>query len=141
MSLVPLPDGDLLAATAAPWLGRLRPDGTAAWTHRPPPADFRAQFDKLSVSDDGRRIGFGFAAFGKQLARFDRTALALALDLPGEARMAAPRQNGLDVEHWLNEFNPTLDGQPRVLDGHERSRSLAVDRAKDRFVWAPRGAL
>src|ERR1700730_330083 len=41
MSLVPLPGGDLLVASQAPWLGRLAPDGTPRWRHGPPAPDFR----------------------------------------------------------------------------------------------------
>jgi WD40 repeat protein len=133
-SLVPLPDGDLLAAAADPWLGRLRPDGPSAWTHGPPKADFRDQFDTLTVSGDGARIGFGYADFGKQPARFDLTARALALDPPTERDMPAPRQGGLPIEHWHNEFLPTLGGRPLALERYERSRSLAIHPSGDRFV-------
>ena len=134
MSLVPLPDGDLLVASQDPWLGRLRADGTTAWAQGPPKADFRAQFDTLVVSSDGTRVGFGYAAFGKQPARFDLTARALAPDLPAERDMAAPRQDGLPIEHWVNESHPTLGSRPLVLNAYETSRSLAIHPAGDRFV-------
>jgi len=132
--LVPLPDGGLLVATADPWLGRLRPDGTPAWAHGPPMANFHNQFDTLPASSDGTRIGFGYAAFGKQPARFDLTARALALDRPADRDMAAPQQNGLPIEGWRLTTHPTLGGRPLALDPHETSRSLAVHPAKDRFV-------
>ena len=125
MSLVPLPDGDLLVAAADPWLGRLRPDGTPAWAQGPPKADFRNQRYTLAVSGDGTRIGFDFAPFGKQPARFDLTARALALDPPTERDMAAPRQDGLPIEHWVNEDHPTLGGRPLAL---ERVRDLPQPR-------------
>ena len=134
MSLVPLPDGDLLVASQDPWLGRLRADGALAWAHGPRKADFRAQFDTLAVSGDGTRIGFGFAPFGKQPARFDLTARALPLDPPAERDMAAPRQDGLPIEHWRDEHHPTLGGRALSLDPYEISRSLAVHPAGDRFV-------
>jgi WD40 repeat protein len=41
MSLLPVPDGDLLVASADPWLGRLAPDGTPRWRRGPPAADLR----------------------------------------------------------------------------------------------------
>jgi WD40 repeat protein len=134
MRLAPLPNGDLLVAAAGPWLGRLRPDGTAVWAHRSPDADLRDQADNLAVSSDGTRIGFGFADSGKQPAQFDLTTRALALDPPGDSRLTTPLQDGLPIEHWRNELHPTLGGRPLALDLYERSRSLAVSPAKDRFA-------
>jgi WD40 repeat protein len=90
--LGPLPGGDLLVATADPWLGRLRADGTTAWSHKPPQNDFSDQFDKLLISDDGARIGFSFATPGRQSARFDLTTPALTLDPPPDSHLASPRQ-------------------------------------------------
>ena len=134
MDLVPLSDGDLLVATADPWLGRLRPDGRAVWAHGPPQADFRNQSDKLSVSNDGTLVGFGYAVFGKQPARFDLTTCALTLDPPGDGHMATPRQVGLPIDGWRDDHHPTLSGRPLTLDQHEKSFSLAVHPAGDRFV-------
>jgi WD40 repeat protein len=134
MSLAPLPGGDLLVAAADPWLGRLRLDGAAAWAHVPPKADFRNQFDALSASSDGTRIGFGFTAFGKQPARLDLSARTFALDPPGDGHMATPRQDGLPIEDWVDTTHPTLGGRPLALSPYERSRSLALHPAGDRFV-------
>jgi WD40 repeat protein len=143
MSLVPLPNGDLLVAADDPWLGRLRPDGTVVWAHQPPKADLRHQFDTLAVSSDGTQIGFGYAAFGKQPARFDLTTPALALDPPGDARLTIPHQDGLPIEGWANTTHPTLNGRLLALDPHETSRSLAINPAGDRLVlgtdWSLRG--
>jgi hypothetical protein len=132
--LVPLPFGDLLVVTQDPVLGRLRPDGTVAWVYGLPKADFRGQADKLLVSQDGTRVGFGFAVFGKLTARFDLTAQALALDPPADPDMAVPRQDGLPIEHWRNEYHPTLGGRPLALEPYEFARSLTIHPARDRFV-------
>jgi WD40 repeat protein len=136
MSLVPLPGGDLLAATQDPWLSRLQPNGETVWAHGPPQADFRYQFDKLSVSNDGMRVGFGvgFAAHGELPAMFDLTTRTLTPDPPSDAHMATPRQAGLPIDGWMDTTHPTLDGRPLALDQHEISRSLAVHPAADRFV-------
>jgi WD40 repeat protein len=134
MSLVPLPDGDLLVAAGDPWLGRLRPDGTPAWAQGPPKADLRNQRYTLAVSGDGTRIGFDFAAAAQQPARFDLTARALALGPPTERDMATPRRDGLPIEHWVNESHPTLGSRPLVLNAYETSRSLAIHPSGDRFV-------
>jgi WD40 repeat protein len=132
MSLTPLPDGYLLVTTGDPWLGRLRPNGTASWAHGPPIANLHN--DTLSVSSDGARVGFSFVASGKQPVLFDLTTRALALDPSKDARLATPRQDGLLIKDWDDELHPTLAGRPLVLGPNEHSRSLAISPAKDRFV-------
>jgi hypothetical protein len=134
MSLVPLPGGDLLVASADPYLARLRPEEGARWQHGPPKADFRNQRDMLSVSADGARIDFGFAPFGKDPARFDLSTRRLTLDPTADGSTARPRQTGLPVEGWYNTFAPTLAGIPLALNPREMSRSLALSPAGDRFV-------
>src|SRR5262249_6355882 len=134
MSLSPLPDGDLLIASAAPELRRLRPDGTAAWSLPSPNADFRLQHHTLSVSRDGTRIGFGFAVSGKQPATLDLTARILAIDPSDDAHLATPRQDGLPIENWINSTRPTIGARHLLLYSGEPSRSLAINSANDRFV-------
>jgi WD40 repeat protein len=134
MSLIPLPDGSLLAAAHDPWLGRLRPDGAAVWAHRPSQAQFRGQLDTLSVSNDGTRIGYGYALFGEQPAQFDLRALALTLSPPSDAGLSEPRQDGLPIEDWVDSSNPTLGGRRLILQRYEMSRSLAIHPTGDRFV-------
>lgn len=134
MSLVPLPGGDLLVASADPWLGRLAPDGTPRWRHGPPGADLRNEFKRLSVSADGEHIGFHFDLFGKSPAHFDLTSRALIAGSATGAGMEVPRQTGLSVENWQGQFNPTLGGKPLPLKPYEFSHSLAVHPKGDRFV-------
>jgi WD40 repeat protein len=134
MGIVPLAQGSILVATQDPWLGRLGPDGAAGWMYGPPKADFRNQFDKLSVSSDGTSVSFGYAIFGKQPARFDLTERALVLDPAGDARMATPRQDGLPIEGWYETTHPTLGGRPLAVTPYEISRSLAMNPTRDRFV-------
>jgi hypothetical protein len=134
MSLVPLPEGDLLVAAGDPWLARLQQDGTARWIHRPHKADFRDQTNTLSVSNDGTLIDFGFQKFGKVPARFDLEARKLGLDPPPDGRTSAPRHEGLSINGWRNSKVPTLNGRPLKLEPYEDARSLAVHTAGDRFV-------
>jgi WD40 repeat protein len=131
--LVPLPGGDLLVAAADPWLARLRADGGRRWVHGAAMADLRNQEHNLSVSSDGTRVDFGFAPFGKMPARFDLRSLTLGLDPPRDGSTTAPREDRLKVEGWRG-YRPTLAGRPLPLDLYERSESLAVHPAGDRFV-------
>jgi len=134
MSLVPLPDGDLLVAAQDPWLAQLQVDGSPRWVHGLPQADFRDQRTTLAVSDDGMRVGFGFEQFGKAPARFNLTTRALTLNPLPDTQLARPRQEGLPIADWVNTEHPTLAGQSLPLQPHEISRSLAVHPAGDRFV-------
>jgi WD40 repeat protein len=133
-SLVPLPGGDLLVASSDPWLGRLAPEGTSRWRHGPPAADLRNERERLSVSADGSRIGFHFDQSGKSPAHFDLTSRALITGSATSAGMEVPRQTGLPVENWYNQYHPTVGGRPLPLDSYETSRSLAVHPKGDRFV-------
>jgi hypothetical protein len=133
---VPLPGGDLLVASTDPWLGRLASDGTPRWQHGPPAADFRygVTIKRLFVSADGERIGFYFDVFGKSPAHFDLTSRELILGSATDAGMEVPRQTGLPVENWKDQYNPTLGGKPLPLEPYEMSRSLAVHPKGDRFA-------
>jgi hypothetical protein len=99
-----------------------------------PAADFRAQFDSLSVSEEGARIGFGYQIFGASPASFDLTTRSLASGRAADSGMEVPRQIGLPVEHWHDRYDPTFAGKPLPLDQYETSRSLAVDPRGDHFV-------
>jgi WD40 repeat protein len=134
MSLVPLPNGDLLVASGDPWLARLALDGTPRWRHEPPAADFRSKAMGLSVSGDGTRIAFRFDAAGKSPAHFDLATRTLIAASVTDAGLAVPRQAGLPVENWQSQLNPTLGGKALPLDQYEISRSLAVHPDGHRFV-------
>ena len=136
--LLALPTGDFLEADLA-GLSRLGPDGTIRWTQQEQRADFRGQEDHLTVSTDGTRVGFGYEPFGGSATLFDTRTLVLG---PGtEARMAAPRQTGLNVEHWRGEPLPTLDGKSLGLTRYERSHSLAIHPSGKSFVLAAEWSL
>jgi hypothetical protein len=47
--------------------------------------------------------------------------------------MTARRQTGLQIEHWRNEYSPTLDGKPLPLSSFEWSRSLAIHPSGESF--------
>ena len=135
MSLVPLAAGDLLTASADPWLARLAgADGVPRWRHGPPQADLRAQHTTLAVGADGGVVDFDYDIDGPYPARFDVAALALTLAPPADDRTAPPVQDTLPLADWVDEYRPTLDGAPLPLEPYERSRSLAVHPAGDRFV-------
>ena len=137
MSLRPLPDGDLLVAAADPWLGRLRPDGTAALgaTRRRRPTS--AISDKLRRSRPTARGSTSAIASGASSRRGSisptltpaRSTRRLTRDL------APPRQDGLPIEDWDNTTRPTLGGTPLGPRPHTRYRAASPSTpTADRFV-------
>jgi WD40 repeat protein len=133
-ALVSLPEGRLLAAKFNPCFTMLKADGGVLWAHRPPGGDFRAEEKAFSVSADGTVIDFGFEQFGKSPLRFDLRALKLSSQWPADDRTRPPRQDGLEIEDWINSRDPKLDGKSIELHALETSRSLAIHPDGHRFV-------
>lgn len=141
MSLRPLPDGGLFAASADPWLGVFAPDGTQRWQQRPRQMDPRGQERSLGLTRDGMVVEFGFEAWGEDRVRFDVGALTLQPDPPANDRLAPPRQDGLPIADWIDSTTPSLDGAPLPLRRCERFRSLPIHPEGDRFVLGTEWAL
>lgn len=97
--------------------------------------------NRLLVSRDGTRIGFSFTADSETPALFDLAAHSLRLGQPHDADMVPPRQDGLPIDGWLQTPQPTLGGQPLMLDPQEMSHSLAIHPVGDRFVLGTRSSL
>jgi WD40 repeat protein len=133
-SLAALTGGDLLVASADPYLGLFAADGFERWAMRPPQADFRGQRSTLAVAADGSVIDFGYEQGGGAPARFDLNTLGLHLDPSDDGVTAGPEQETLPVENWISHDAPTLDGEPLPLDAHEISYSLAIHPDGARFV-------
>ena len=136
MSLVPLPDGDLLVATADPWLGRLQPDGTAVWAHGPPKPISATNSTRCRCRTTARASASASLPSASQPARFDLTARALT-HRPARRRRAWPPRARMACRSsdWLNDHSPDAR-RPAAgrWSQYEMSRSLAVHPAGDRFV-------
>jgi WD40 repeat protein len=132
-SLIALPNGGILEADQAS-LTSLGSDGTRRWSRETPIANFIGQFDLLKVSTDGASVEFGYEPFGGSAAHFDIATRTLVPELGSDAGMAVPKQTGLNVEHWLNEVQPTVEGRALVLYPYEMSRSLAIHPSRKSFV-------
>jgi hypothetical protein len=132
--LAALPDGGLLVAAQDPFLELLEPDGRPRWAHSSPNADFRGQYDTVTVSADGTIVDFGFELWGKSPLRFDLRTLKLVRDPPADHQTILAKQAGLAVEGWRDGLSPTLAGQPIKLEPYEGARSLAIHPDGGRFV-------
>ncbi len=127
MDLKPLPDGSLLVGTGGPALLRYDRQGGKLFDLRPNLPDLRAHYDKFQVSADGRQVVFGLGYGGEEPACFDLDQRQLRKG-QCEGSLTSPRieASGLKIENWINEYNPTLNGEPLALEDYERSRSLAI---------------
>ncbi len=135
MDLAALGGGELLVASADPWLGRLKETGEVRWEHSSPNADFRAdRASTLAVSRDGRTVDFGLVYGGTESARFDLITRSLTLNPPPDDRTERPGQSRIPVVDWEDNPAPTLAGQALPLKLSETSRSFAVHPSGDRFV-------
>ena len=133
-TLVSLPAGRLLVATADPYLAVLNADGTALWDRPSPQAQFAGQEKSFAVSRDGTIVDFGFVWGGKAWLRFSLRPLRLTQNPPAGPLTRTPRQYGLPIEDWQNTDRPTLSGKPLSLEPLETSRSLAIHPDGSRFV-------
>jgi WD40 repeat protein len=134
MSLVPLPAGNLLVATAAPCVELQEPNGRAKWTIHSPVADFRGQDRDFAASPDGAIIDFRFGPFDRSPLRFDLRALMLSGNHSADNFTRPPKQDGLSIEDWENSYHPKLNGERIELAEWERSRSLAIHPDGHRLV-------
>jgi WD40 repeat protein len=133
LSLVSLPNDDLLLAGGL-GLRRLGSDGTQRWSQKARIADFWMQADRLSVSPDGSCVGFGYESAGASPARFNMVTRTITLGPGADPQMTDPRQTGLNVDAWVDNYFPTLDGKRLSLSPYEVSRSLAIHPTGRSFV-------
>jgi hypothetical protein len=128
MSLQPLPSGELLVATADPWVGLLDADMRPLWTKPPQKIDPRGRLDNLAVSSDGSVVEVGLHFGGEQRVRFDTSALTLTPSVV-DGKVAPPLQQTTIVENWHKSVCPTFRGQPIPLEPFEESHALAIHPA------------
>jgi WD40 repeat protein len=139
MSLNPLPDGDVMLATADPLLKRLKSDGSVRWGLGTGMAGLGNQSGILAVSNDGTIVDFGFGDGVKARFRFDVGKAALIADPSSDESTALPKRDGLPVERRGDEL--FLDGKLVQLDKYEKTRVLAIHPDGNRFVVGTTRAL
>ena len=133
MDLVPMPNGALLFAAQDPTWGLLNQVGQVVLRQDGQLADLRGSGDELRLSDDGRRVRFGYEQWGKEAKHFDLLSRTLGADEPTltAARTEAP---GLTIEGWKNSTSPSLNGRALELQPYELSHSLAITADGNHFV-------
>ena len=134
-----LPDGRIFVASMEPCLGLMDARGEPIWTVTSPILELSGLADEMRVSKDGKVVDFGYRGPGTPL-RFDVSSLTLSSPPPNDGLTFAPLREGLTIDGWRNENNPTLDGRVLPL-GDERARSLAIAPGAKRFFLGSNVAL
>lgn len=126
MDLRPLPDGGLVYASADPAWGRIGPDGQPVFVQSSAQIDPRDAQTALTVSRDGRQVGFGHGRAVGGAVHIDLGHLASLPD--AGASLVAPRLTapGLEVSDWRYDTAPKLNGRQLELRHGEVSRALAI---------------
>jgi hypothetical protein len=124
LALAALPGAGWLVGTGDPLWGVLNTAGVFAARGLPPTADLRGSTGKaLLLASGGRSVQFGYLAGGQDAYRFDLAARQL---LKGPlASGTAARTEGLGMESWQDNAQPSFRGKPVALAAREVSRSLA----------------
>jgi WD40 repeat protein len=134
-----LPDGRIFVASMEPCLGLMDARGEPIWTVPSPILELSGEADEMRVSPDGKVVDFGYGGPGTPL-RFDVSSLTLSSPPPNDGLTFAPLREGLTIDRWRNENNPTLNGRVLPL-GDERARSLAIAPGTKRFFLGSNVAL
>lgn len=133
LSIIPLPDGGFVYASADPAFGRYDADQQRKIERLSEIGDFRKQQDKIRLSPDASVIGYGLEQFGRRPSSFAINDRRLEL---GEARgdLARAETQDLPITDWQGKYDPKLANTPLKVGKSERSRSLAIAPDRQSFL-------
>lgn len=132
MHVIPLKDGGIAYSTHDPSYGILDSQDRRLIYKLQDTPDYRDAQEKFLVSEDGKRVQFGFLQFGKDQAQFSLTDRRVYLDELNTDGMYKPDTSSLRITNWRNNYSPLLKGNRIVLEDHETSRCLAIQ--DDKFI-------
>jgi WD40 repeat protein len=122
-------------------LGLMDARGEPIWIVPSPILDTRNQGDVLRVSENGQIVDFGYFGSEGPVLRFEVRSLTLSNTPPNDGRTFGPNREGLTIDGWRGETNPTLEGRALSLESYERARSLAIAPDAKRFFLGSSFAL
>jgi hypothetical protein len=134
MNLAPCGDGFAIA-TGDPAFGLIDGSGREILWRRDVGVDMRGQRGAaFTIAKDAKRVRFGpgYGVDKPMLFDLSRATLDDAPKPPPE--LTEPLVQGLPIEHWQSETDPTFAGKPIALNQYEISRSLALRPAGRGFV-------
>jgi len=132
MHVIPLKSGGIAYSTHDPSFGILDEQDRRIIYKIPDTPDFRDGQSNFLVSEDGKKVQFGFAQFGRELAQFSIIDKRVILDELDTSGMDAPDTSSLRVSNWKNNTAPQIKGNRIVLEDHETSRCLSI--RDDNFI-------
>ncbi len=154
MEVQAISGGRILFGSGDPALGYVSEDGDSSII-RPSISDYRSQTNMFSISEDGKKIGFGYKTYGVDPATFDIVDKALThgdfaeephLPLtPSETEgegggvplFKAVREHAdLQFTDCYDNYEPKLNGNKLPLKDWELSRSLSIAPDGMSFVLA-----
>jgi WD40 repeat protein len=135
-----LPDGRILAGSMEDCLGLMDAHGEPIWTVFSPLLDLSGRAFEMRVSSDGKVVDFGYFAPGTPL-RFDVSSLTLSSPPPNDGLTFRPLREGLTIDGWRSENNPTLNYRALPVKPDEMMRSLAIAPDAKRFFLGSNVAL
>jgi WD40 repeat protein len=137
MDIQTISEGRTLFGSADPALGYVGEDGSSSIVY-PSIADFRSQREFFSISEDGKKVGFGYKTWGVEPATFDTVEETLTQgDFATEPLYKAVQESkDIPVTDWSDGYEPKLRGDKLALKEWELSRGLSFSPDDQSFVLA-----
>lgn len=132
MHVIPLKEGGIAYSTHDPSFGILDAEDRRVIYKIPDTPDYRDAQDNFLVSEDGKRVQFGYLQFGKDQGQFSIPDRRIYLDELDTSNMYQPNTSSLRISNWRNNYSPQLKGNRIVLEDHETSRCLSIQG--DNFI-------
>ncbi|MBI3674097.1 MAG: caspase family protein, partial [Rhizobiales bacterium] len=130
-----LPDGSVAYVAFDPSFGIFDSGGSLRMVRNQITADMRNKYGgRFFNSADATKVWFGLKMGSVDPWLFDASHLTFAPSPQVPAGFVEPTVNTLPVEHWTNEYQPTVDGQVLPMGTAELSRSLAIAPDKQSFL-------
>jgi hypothetical protein len=127
MDMASLPSGGMVFGAADPAFGVVDAFGNMDFYQGPVVADMREKRSQnFWISPDGSQAWFGMQRGSIDPWLLDIGKLSFEAKPERPPGLIEPRVDGLDIQAWINDTRPTLDGRQLPLEAYETSRSLAV---------------
>jgi WD40 repeat protein len=139
--IVAAPQGGVVYSSHEPGFGRYDAAGKLVMWKGAVTADMRDKHSgRFLAAPDAMSVWFGLKPGAAEPWLFDLNRLAFMAAEKAPEGFIAPVTEGLAVEGWINQMQPTLAKQVLELETYETARSLAVAPDKQSFVlgsdWA-----
>lgn len=132
-----LKTGDLVVSTFDPVLAFLNPQGKTEQLLKPGIADFRDNNTGFLLSEEGKKVQFGYQVFGQQPALFSLIERTLTLPPPTHSPyLSSPKQTAdhFFITDWQSNTTPRFEAETLPMELDEICRSLAISHDEKHFL-------